>query len=490
MVKHLNDCRSCQRTQTLPCPVLRSGPPGLWFRWVLAAAAALALGGLAIPFAQAAEGKTGTMASQMQRTADPTDMETSATVTAAVMSSGRAARREVMQDLDAYLTENNWREGPQIWNGRRLTVLKEIMATTVRPAERGFHLARRTAYQRAYLSAIGKFISQREQVIENSVSNILRENPENLRVLQELCAPSQGEILTQKTVALANAIIDQALVRLDVSPVDVPQGGPNYSCPAAERLFRSVTPRRAAESILGMRVLFTSELNGYVGVVLAHSDRYEEAAILLATGRGTRTPEADPLGELRETLGRTLDAQALQYAFGTRILVAANGEPVIVAFGQASPDIGPADSQRTIDRKFESSRRIAYNEAAAELARFARVNAFFASENETFDESGKYVDLNTGAADEPALVAERLFEETSTRSRLQVQGLAEVHSWELDEDENGASLVGVVLAWSPSLQSTFGRDAVSPLTVPAREAASEQGSAIHRGQSPRFREDW
>jgi hypothetical protein len=488
MVERLFDYGPCRPSRTSPHAVPCCGPSSPWSRWVLATA--LAFGGLAMPFAQAVEGKIGSVAAQEQKAADPTDIETHAMVAASVMASGRAARRQVMQDLDAYLAEIGLREGPQIRNGSRVTVLKEIMATTVRPGDRGFHTARRTAYQQAYLSAIGKFISQRGQVIENSLSNVIRDNPENLRVLQELCRPSQGEILTLKTLALANAIIDQALVRLDASPVDVSQGGPNYSCPAAERLFRSVTSRRAAESIVGLRVLFTSELNGYVGVVLAHSDRYEEAAAMLASGRGTRAPEADPLGELRATLGTTLDSQALQYTFGTRILGAANGEPVIVAFAQASPDIGPADSQRTIDRKFENARRAAHNEAAAELARFARVNAFFASENETFDESGKYVDLDTGAADEPALVAERLFEETSTRSRLQVQGLAEVHSWELDEDVNGVSLVGVVLAWSPSLQSTFGRDAAPPQTAPAREAASGQGSGVHRGQSPRFLEDW
>ena len=473
MVNYSRKLRSCRSMETSPGTAPRSGSAGSWPRWILVAA--LALGVLAMTSVQAA---------------DPTDIETHATAVAAVMASGRAARREVMQDLDAYLAELGMREGPQIRNGSRLTVLKEVTDTTVRPGQRGFNTARRTAYQRAYLTAIGKFISQREQVIENNLSNVIRENSENLRVLQELCSPTQGEILTQKTVALANAILDQALVRLDASPVDVPQGAPNYSCPAAERLFRSVTRRRAAESISGLRVLFTSELNGYVGVVLAHSNRYEEASTLLATGQGARNPDADPLGELRATLGTTLNDQALQYAFGTRILSAANGEPVIVAFGQASPDIGPADSDRTIDRKFENAARIAYNEAAAELARFARVNAFFSSENEAIDESGKFVDLTTGAADEPVVVAERLFEEASTRSRLRVQGIAEVHKWEVDDDGNGAGLVGVVLAWSPSLQSTFGRDAAPARAAPAREAAGGQGNAVHRGQGPRFREDW
>lgn len=470
-----------------PCCAAIRGCSG----WPLrAAAAVLSVGLLAAMPAQASDGRIGVEGPAALHTTDPTDVSIHAAAAVAVMASGRAARRQVMDDLDAYLAETGLQEGPQIRNGSRVTVLKEVVDVSIRPGQRGFHTARRAAYQRAYLTAIGKFISQREQVIENSLSNVIRDNSENLRLLQELCSPSQGEVLTQKTIALANAIIDQALVRLDASPGDVDGRAADYSCPAAERLFRSRSSRRAAESIAGLRVLFTSEMNGYVGVVLAHSSRYEEAAALLATGQGARNPDADPLSELRASLGTTLTEQTLQYTFGTRILRSGNGEAVIVAFGQASPDIGPADSDRTIDRKFENAARIAYNEAAAELARFARVTAFLATENETIDETGKYVDITTGAADEPVMVAERLFEEASTQSRLRVQGIATVHQWEVHSDDSGAGLVGVVLAWSPSLQSTFGRDAAPVRSPPVREAPSGQGSAVHRGQSPRFVEDW
>lgn len=409
-----------------------------------------------------------------------------------VIGSGRASAREVRTQLDDYLKRHGLNEGPQIKGGSRVNVLIEVAATTRQPGERGFQNSRRTAYQRAYLTALGKFLSQRAQDIQNQMGSVFRDNSDNMRLLQEACAPTRDQVIAEKLNVLAEAVVDQALAKLDAPTGQPSAQPPQFTCPAQEELFRSTTSRRAAEALSGLRVVFSSEVNGQVGIVLVHTTKFEQSARQLLAGDGTRRPLGDPLGELRAKLETDLDLETLRGTFGTRILTASNGEPVIVTFGQSGPDVGPADSDRVIDRKFDSARRLAYNEAAAELARFARTMAVFASESTTIDESGKYVDLKSGAYEEPALVAEQLLETVETHSNLTVQGVAQVRAWEIDGDANGQPLVGVVLAWSPSLQSTYGRDAPQPATaVDAARANGEQGPpAQHRAEGAEMKEDW
>lgn len=409
----------------------------------------------------------------------------------AVISGGRAAAREVRQQLDDYLQRTGLNEGPQVKGGSRVNVMIEVAATTRQPGERGFQNSRRTAYQRAYLTAIGKFLSQRSQDIQNQMGSVFRDNSDNLRLLQEACTPSREQVVAEKLAVLAEAVVDQALAKLEaVAPS--PAQPPQFSCPAQEELFRTSTSRRAAESLSGLRLVFSTEVNNQVGIVLVHSTKFEQTARRLLTGEGTRAPTGDPLGELRSRLEQDLDQETLKGTFGTRIMTASNGESIVVTFGQSGPDIGPADSDRVIDRKFDSARRLAYNEAAAELARFARTMAVFASQSTSIDESGKYVDLKSGAYEETALVAEQLLETVETQSRLSVQGVAQVRTWEIEDDHGGQPLVGVVLAWSPSLQSTFGRDAPPPAGPAAGARTGERADPPeeHRAQGAEMQEDW
>lgn len=420
---------------------------------------------------------------------DPSALDVQVEAAKSVHGGRRAAAREVQAHLQDYLERVGLRVGPQVSGDSRVNVMLEVARTTRNPGEPGFHTARNTAYQRAYLAAIGKFLSQRSQEIGNQLGSVFASNSDNLRLLREICTPSQAEVVDAKLVQLAEAMVDQALRALDAAP-SAPAQAPSYACPAEENLFRSRTSRRAAEALSGLRVVFSSEVDGQIGIVLVHSSRFERTARMLLHGQGTRRPAADPLSELREKLGGNLDPEVLRGTFGTRIVTTAGGEPVVVAFGQSGPDIGPADSDRTLDRKFETARRVAYNEAAAELARFARAMAVFSSESSQIDESGRYVDLESGAYEEPELVAQTLLERVETNSRLDVQGVAEVHAWEIEEDSNGQALVGVVLAWSPSLQSTYGRDAVDPALAPAGRQQDSSTPARHRARGAEMKEDW
>lgn len=420
-----------------------------------------------------------------------TSIEAQATTAQAVISGGRASAREVREQLDDYLSRSGLHEGPQLKSGSRVNVMIEIAGTTRQPGERGFQNSRRTAYLRAYHTAIGKFISQRAQDIENQMGSVFRDNSDNMRLLQEACAPSREQVIAEKLNVLAEAVVDEALAKLDAAAPS-PAEPPKFNCPAQEELFRTSTSRRAAESLSGLRLVFSSEVNNQVGIILVHSTKFEQTARRLLSGEGTRVPTSDPLGELRTKLKQDLDQGTLKGTFGTRIMTAANGEPIVVTFGQSGPDVGPADSERTIGRKFDSARRLAYNEAAAELARFARTTAVFTSESTSIDESGKYVDLVSGAYEEPALVAEKLLETVETQSRLSVQGVAQVHSWEIEDEQGGQPLVGVVLAWSPSLQSTFGRDAppIADSQHGARASGKTDASGQHRAQGAEMKEDW
>lgn len=420
--------------------------------------------------------------------ADLTSMEEQLETANAVVVGGRASAREVRELLDDYLLRQSLSEGPQFIGGSRVNVLVQVAATTRQPGERGFQNSRRTAYQRAYLTALGRFISQRAQEIQNQMGSVFRDNSDNMRLLQDACAPSRDQVIVEKLNVLAEAVVDQALEKLDAAAGQTRAEPPQFTCPAQEELFRSFTSRRAAEAISGLRVVFSSEVNGQVGIVLVHSTTFQDAARRLLSGEGSRAPHGDPLAELKAKLTSTLDAHTLRGTFGTRIVTAADGEQIIVSYGQSGPNIGPADSDRVISRKYDSARRLAYNEAAAELARFARTMAVFASESTSIDESGKYVDIKSGAYEESALVAEQLLETVETRSTLTVQGVAQVHSWEFEEDANDQALVGVVLAWSPSLQSTFGRDAPPPVAAakPKTTGKPEQ----HRAEGVEMKEDW
>ncbi|MCC6507146.1 MAG: hypothetical protein IT475_17085 [Aquimonas sp.] len=421
-------------------------------------------------------------------TEDPSAISVQLETAAEVHKGRRAGASEVRADLDDYLARHGLMEGPQIRGDSRVTVMIEIVRTTRLPGERAFHTARSTAYQRAYLSALGKFISQRAQVIENQLGSVIADNSDNLQLLNEICAPSRADAVTAKLEQLAEALVDNALQELDAAP-SPSAAAPRIDCPAAQNLFRSRTSRRAAEALSGLRVVFSSEVGGQVGIVLVHSSNFEKAARTLLHDQGTRWPAGDPLGELRTQLKDVLDNEVLRGTFGTRLLTASNGEPVIVAFGQSGPDLVASDSDLVYDRKFETARRIAYNEAAAELARFARAMAVLTSEDSQVDEWERKVDLQSGEYSEPEVVAETLLETVETRSSLSVQGIAEVHSWEIESDANGQALVGVVLAWSPSLRSTFGRDASPPAANAPGRAGTKQ-AAEHRARGAEVKEDW
>ncbi len=404
-----------------------------------------------------------------------------------IRQSSRQQARAVRDDIDAYLDRAGLQAGTQLIGDSRVTVLLEVTRATRNPGERGFHTARRTAYQRAYLKALGDFLSQRAQTIENQLGSVFRDNSDNINVLREICTPNRAEAVSAKMFQLAEAMVDKALRELDAQ-VDRPAAAADFSCPAEQQLFRSVTKRRAAEALSGLRVVYSAEVDAQVGVVLVHSSRFEQAARQLLHAQGARYASSeDPLQELRDLLKSTLNTDTLSGTFGTRIMTAANGESVIVAFGMADPDLAPADTDRTIDRKFDRARRIAYNEAAAELARFARVNAVFSSESTSIDESARWVDLESGAVDESETIAERLLETVDTSSKLNVQGVTVVHQWESEEEADKQPLVGVVVAWSPTLQSTFGRDAARR-TAPEKPAASAAGQ--HRARGAEMKEDW
>jgi hypothetical protein len=420
---------------------------------------------------------------------DPSAITSQLTTAQAVSLSRRGAAREVRQLLDDYLQHAGLAVGPQVLGDSRINVMLEVARASKRPGEYGFHTARSTAYQKAYLTALGKFISQREQEIGNQIGNVFVDNSDNLELLRRMCAPTRDRVIEAKLVQLAEAVVDKALQQLDAAPSGAAPA-PDFGCVAAANIFRSRTTRRAQESLSGLRVVFSSEVDGQVGIVLVHSSKFQSSARLLLNGQGANRPAGDPLAELRTQLNSTLDDETLRGTFGTRIVTASNGEPVIVAFGQAGPDIKPSDLDQVLDRKFDTARRIAYNQAAAELARFARVMAAFSSESEQIDETGRNVDIATGAYEEPELVAQTLIEKVDTSSKLKVQGVAEVHAWEIEEDANGQAIVGVVLAWSPSLQSTFGRDAVDPAAREVRTTRSSPKPAQHRAQGAEMKEDW
>lgn len=420
--------------------------------------------------------------------ADPSAIASQFGHAAEVQRGRRGAAREVRADLEAYLERADLRTGPQTIGDSRVNVMLETVRVTREPGERGFHTARNTAYQRAYLTAIGKFISQRAQTIESQIGSVIADNSDNLQLLKELCTPSREQVVGEKLAQLAEAMVDKALEQVEASPSPRAEA-PRFDCPAQQNLFRSHTSRRAAEALSGLRVVYSSEVDGQLGIVLVHSTRFAEAARKLLNDQGTRWPAGDPLGELRAQLGGTLDSETLRGTFGTRIVTASNGEPIIVAFGQAGPDVSESDSDRTYDRKFETARRIAYNEAAAELARFARSMAVFSSDSRQIDESGTYVDLASGAYDEPEMVAQTLLERVDNQARLSVQGVTEVHAWEIEEDAGQQPLVGVVLAWSPSLRSTHGRDAAPPGKAQPSEAAPRKPGQ-HRAKGAELKEDW
>lgn len=394
----------------------------------------------------------------------------------------------ILRDRDAYLQERGWQLGFHDSNpGGGYVGWGEATINTA-PSNVRYGQNRIAAVDAAIASAYGQFaLSRGRNVTLERVREIVQD-PNALTDMQQSTQAQFDHAVQERMRNLETARLDQALRELGVDPSVLPQLDHRQRAElAADRLQNQVV-RTAIESFQGIRLLKTFEEQGAVGALIIYSESTRQLANnivsgnLAAIGRGNSSDALDQLnGQLSD--------EKLMLMHGIRLLRDANGNPVLVSFGQASPAVTRADSRQRINMAVTAAERQASLRADAAMSEF--LNTFFeVNETEISGVSSNTMGEMRGDRSfevETIEFTERLNTSLRQISTMNLAGSVTARTWRANHPDTGHLYVGVVHLWSPTTEALF--------TGRARtdSAVSEDGESpgVRRRQSPSFgREEW
>ena len=394
----------------------------------------------------------------------------------------------ILRDRDAYLRERGWHLGFHDDNpsGGYLGWGEGMINTD--PGNVRYGQNRIAAMDSAIAAAYGQFALSRGRDVTLERLREIVQDPNALTDLQQSTQAQFDHAVEERMRNLETARLDQALRELGVDPSVLPQLDHRQRAElAADRLQNQVV-RTAMQSFQGVRLIKTFEEQGAVGALVIYSDSTRRTASnivsgnLAAIGRGNSSDALDQLnGQLSD--------EKLMLMHGIRLLRDADGNPVLVSFGQASPAVTRGDSRQRINMAVTAAERQASLRADAAMAEF--LNTFIeVSETEISGVSSNIMAERRGDRDfevESIEFTERLNSSLRQISELDLSGVVTARTWRANHPDTGHLYVGAVHLWSPTTEALFtGRSGTD--TSPEGEGESP---GVRRRQSPAFgREEW
>ena len=390
------------------------------------------------------------------------------------------------EKIDAYYAAHGFINGANLVEGRRALVASGTATAVVERGTPNFSEARILAFEQAQQRAIGDLVKANALQINASVLTRLSENSTDAAVLLEACKANAPPAIVQKAALAADGLINQALERLD-QPVDGSATlAQPYRCdnPVFTDAIETKTRSTAVRSLVGARIVQSFSVNSEVGVVLVMSEKFAETARSLLRGDVARSPAVSPAAEIRAKLGDLKD-EALLAMYGTRIISLSNGERAVVTFGQAAATIGPSDLGNFRSMKRRAAMEAASARAEGELARFAQATTYFDSLLSASASAAQKVVIEGDSIQQmdSQSIARKLETRIKTTSRLRVEGALAVGRWSLVDSDSGATVEGVILAWSPSMKGLVqGNTTAIENGKTGRVAAAVAGTTIRQGK--------
>lgn len=396
----------------------------------------------------------------------------------------------IIRDRDSYLNERGWVLGFHDNNPSGAYIGWGEATIAVTSDHLRYGEARIAAMQQALANATGEFaLSRGRAVTQERFVQIMRD-PGALDRLREPTTAQFLRAVEGRLRNLATAELDRALQELGVDTRGLPQLDHTQRAQLAlDSVTRELT-RSAVETFQGIRLLKSFEESGAVGVLIIYSEGTRQLAENIMRGNLTAVGRGNSSDALDQLNGSLSDEQLL-LMHGVRLLRDANGNPVLVAFGQAAPAITRSDSRQRINMAMSAAERNASMRADGALAEF--LNVFTQIDETTVDGITQSItgevrgdrNVEIDAVD----FVERMNSELRQRSEFDLTGVVRVRTWRANHPDTGHPYVGVVHLWSPSTEALFSD---RPVTSD-RESVTEDGEApaVQRRRSPEFgREDW
>lgn len=272
--------------------------------------------------------------------------------------------------------------------------------------------------------------------------------------------------LSRKIEQITEASIDQALRDLGEEP------SPEVTLTQKRDLYRKtlsqVSLQKAANSVGGFFVMTTIEANDgnepgrvSVGVIIGRHPNSLGWISDIAKGGGAGVPRGEPGAPISERIVK--DPAWLFDKFGVRAVYGAEGEVILIAYGQDSPSITRADSDSRISRAIGISEKRAYADAVRALEQFLDSTLAWQGRDESGSDERETMLTTSLEGSEVARTEDivnrvKVYEESAKAwSSSFVRGANLYHSWQGNHPEFGNPLVGCVLVWTPASAAAAGR---------------------------------
>ena len=398
----------------------------------------------------------------------------------------------ILEDRDDYLAERGWTLGYNDSNPSGSYIGWGTANIAVSPESSDYGGARGLAVDAAVAEAMGQFALSEGLEAQAEVVRRVVQDPNALQRAQREAGQGYAKAIFDRVANLTTAQLDRALEELGVDPARHAELDFSEKVTLAQDSVQRGVAREAFESFRGVRLLKTFEEESAVGALVIHNSRFAELAQritdgdLVAIGDGVSSDAVNQIAT-------ELSSEELLFMHGVRLLRDAEGNPVIVSFGQASPAVTRSDSDMAINMAVTASQR------SAELNADRGIADFLGSQVEVDDES-----LATAAAQsegtlngdgratitDAASFAERLNSTIRQSSEVDLAGITTVRSWRTNHPDTGHLYVGTVKMWSPASAAAFTGERRAP-TSGSAESPENSSVDIERRSSPEFgTEDW
>jgi len=394
------------------------------------------------------------------------------------------------EHMKAYLAEREWHLGSSPLNPGNAYIGWAEAPIQADPSDVRFGQARVAAYERAIAIARGEFVQERgirvtDRIYSRFFEDTLPDTPQSEESLQD-----RALVIAEKMLDLGEAQLNEFLREAGIDPSAYRGAERTQRKTIMQNAISRTTATEAISSVAGLRVLHTFEnLNG-VGVLVVYSNRLEDTARLLHSGRIAVTTPDEPLAD---TINDQIDAMlggeedALIYVHGVRDMTDITGHTALVSFGQWSPTITNQTGRMQREHAIRSAREQARNRAFGALAQFVKGMTTHQSRSE-FMENAQVEELVYGGRidvmesyDIGSLV-DTVIDQTA---RANMDGVTTIRQWAANHPETGHLVLGHILLWSPATQQAA-RGELQDAGAATDQPAGDRGHTNRVRQSPDF----
>ena len=369
------------------------------------------------------------------------------------------------------------------------------------PSDVRFGRARIAAYTVAYMNAIADLT--RTVGMEIGSDTLQREFGDEA-ALAEFDAEATDSFMRamlDRVSTLSIAALDRGLERLGADPEQLPRYTRDQKVLLAESLLTREIIRGATARLQGVRTLATFEDTGEVGVLIIHHVRLEELAGRVLAGE-VLSREPAQIDDILASIESMSDSELI-FQHGLRVIADAQGDPVLISFGQASPAVSRSDSNQAIRMAVSRSRQIAEAQADAALAEFLNATVFANSVAELT--AGEFQIAEQVGRDMLTREGNQFMDDINTMirqvARAEVTGLTTIRRWQANHPDTGHLYTGIVRLWTPSQNFAYSAQSRQEALEAVRGDALSDADESHgdeeddldapvRQSREVFREDW